>query len=82
MTTAPEFDPNVALFVGLAQFVAARDGITVDEASTRLADLFNTPEVQAQVEADRAASPEVKLVEAEVKIADAKVKIADILASL
>ncbi len=60
----PAFDPNKALFVGLAQYVAERDGISVDEASKNLGNLFDSPEVQAQHAEEQANSPQAKLVRA------------------
>lgn len=69
-----EFNANTAVFVALAEWVAKRDGITPDEAAERLGNLFNSPEVQAQV-AEEAAAKEAPVVDAENSIQTAVAEI-------
>jgi hypothetical protein len=75
MSTEPEFDANVAVFMALATWVAKRDHITVNEAGVNLANLFNSPEVQDKVKADEAAKDDlVKNAVSAVEAAFAKLR--------
>ena len=59
------FNATLVVWHGLVKHVAERDGITEEEASANLVNLFNSEEVQAQHATEIENSAETKLAKAQ-----------------
>lgn len=59
------FSVDLVVWYGMVKHVAERDGISEEEASTNLGNLFTSDEVQAQIATDIANSAETKLSKAQ-----------------